>query len=196
MVFSPQLRFLILILIVSGSTSAYSATVARFLSGTKSQSYSTSSQEQIGSSPLGLLALIDVEMIPNIYFSFGTSFELSTDSFSTSGFTLYGGLNYYLIGNPKAMIVTDSVETSMELYQKYSVYATFGIFQKEIKLRNPNSEVVEDESLGGIMLGGGVNYNLNSKVFVNGQLQYLSSGLGTNEEYSSFELYVGLGLRI
>lgn len=196
MVFSQRLKFFIMTAVLLSFSNAQSATMARFLTGTKSQTYNTSSQEQIGSSPLGLLALIDVEMLKGMYFSFGTSFELSTDSFSTSGFSLYGGLNYYFYGNPKALMVSDSHETSMELYQKYSVYGTFGIFQKEIKLRNPEVDIVNDESLGGIMLGGGVNYNLNSKMYVNGQLQYLSSGMGTSEEYSSVEMYIGLGLRI
>ena len=178
------------------SVSALAATQLRFLTGTTSQTFSASSQEQVGSGPLGLLALLDVEVFNKTYFSLGTSFELSTDSFSTSGFTLYGVLNYYLMGDPKPIVTSDKMETSLELYRKYSAYVTFGVFQKEIELRNPETQFVSDESLGGLLVGFGGNYNLNSKMFLNGHIQYLTSGLGTVDEYSSFELYFGLGLRI
>lgn len=176
-------------------TVSYSATQARFLTGTKSQTFNTSAQEQLGTSPLGLLAMVDFGLAQTIYFSMGTSFELSTESYSTSGFTLYGSLLYYFYGDPKAVVSTDT-ETSLELYQKYSVYGGFGIFQKEIRLRNSETDTTDDESLGGIMLSFGVNYNLNPKMFFNAHVQALNSGLGTDSEYSSFEFYAGLGLRI
>lgn len=189
-------KFLFMTVICFALSKADAATQVRFLSGTKSQSFNTSSQEQIGSSPLGLLALLDVEIMKKTYFSLGTSFELSTETFSTSGFSLYGGLNYYFYGDPKALVSSDHMETSMELYRKHSFYGTLGIFQKEIKLRDPETQNVDDESLGGLLLGFGANYNLSSKMYLNAHLQYLSSGSGTSEEYSSFELYVGVGLRI
>lgn len=195
MSFKLQHKLLTVILVLSVHAVAQSDTLARFVTGTKSQTYNTSAQEQLGTSPLGLLVMVDFEMVQKIYFSMGTSFELSTESYSTSGFTLYGSVLYYFYGEPRA-VVTEDVDTSMELYQKYSVYGGLGIFQKEIKVRNPETESTDDESLGGLILTLGANYNLSPKLFFNGQIQALNSGLGTEAEYSSFELYLGLGLRI
>jgi hypothetical protein len=174
---------------------AYSATQLRFLTGTKSQTFNTSAQEQVGTSPLGLLVLADFSLTQKVYLSFGSSFELSTASFSTSGFSLYGSALYYFRGRPNAVVTTDGTETYMELYQKYSFYGGIGIFQKEIRLRNSDTDQTDDESLGGLLISLGGNCNLNPKFYLNGHIQLLNSGR-VGREFNSTEFYFGLGLRI
>jgi len=191
------LKPLILLFVSVFSVSAFADTQVRFLTGTKSQSFSNTSQEQVGSSPLGLIAFVDFELMEKWYFSLGTSFEFSTETFATSGFTLYGSGLYYLYGTPKKLGSQGEVsQLDMELYNPYSLYVNFGIFQKEVKLRRQGSTVIEDEGVGGLMFGLGGNYHLNTKTYLTGHVQYLQSGLGTELEFSSFEFYFGLGLRL
>ncbi|MGH1467254.1 MAG: hypothetical protein ACRBBP_00020 [Bdellovibrionales bacterium] len=168
----------------------------RVMSGTKTQSYNKGSQDQIGTSPLGLITFIDFQATEKFYFSFGTSFEMSTETYSTSGFTIYGSAMYYLYGAP-GMVESDTENMKMNLFYPYSVYASAGIFQKQIKIRSIDSEdstITKD--LGGLQAGVGFNYNLNAKIYLTSHLQMLMSGMGSSSEYSSTEFYIGLGLRL
>lgn len=166
----------------------------RVMTGTKTQSYNTGSQVQLGGSPLGLITFIDFEAMDKVYLSFGTSFEVSTETYSTSGFTIYGSVMYYLYGLPKAVnLKTGSM--NMDFFYPYSIYINAGIFQKQIKIRSEAS-VTTTEDLGGLEVGLGFNYSLGSKTYIATHIQMLMSGLSSDSEYSSTEFYVGLGLRL
>jgi len=179
------------------SAQSYADTQARILTGTKQQTFKDSSQTEVGSSPLGLIAFVDFEIVEKWYFSAGTSFEMDPSNFGTSGFTLYGSIMYYLYGAPQKIQSEGGVgNTEMELYYPYSIYASLGIFQKQIRLRREGNEISENQDFGGLSLGLGGNYNLNSRMYLSSHLQLLQSGRGTDLEYNSFELYAGIGFRL
>lgn len=191
-----KLRNLLLILILlSFSQVSFADTQFRILTGTKQQTFGTSSQVQLGTSPLGLIAFVDLEVAKKIYFSFGTSFEMSTEDYTTSGFSVYASGMYYIYGSPK-VVNSNTGSMNMDLYYPYSVFLSGGVFQKEIKLTPSDTAIEQTKGLGGPMVGLGFNYNLNPRTYVASHVQMLMSGIGSASEYSSTEFYVGLGLRL
>jgi len=120
---------------------------------------------------------------------------MSVNTFSTSGFTIYGSGLYYIYGSPK-VINSGSKNMSMDLIYPYSIFLIGGVFQKQIRVRSVADNLTVTKDVGGLQLGLGGNYNWSDRTYITSQIQMLSSGQGSDEEFTSTELYIGIGIRL
>ena len=188
--FKKLLTALITILFAGG---AYASQI-RVLAGPKVESISKLTQTRSRSNPTALIVEFDTKMYQNLFLSIGASGEFDIGTQSSNGFALYGSARYYFKGNPD-LIKSAGNDIKMQLVEPWSYFAGLGLFQKSIRFSDSNDLRDINEDVGGLVVSGGGNYSLTEHYFLSGYLAYLLSGPGTDLDYSSVELYLGVGVR-
>lgn len=157
--------------------------------GPKFETLETALSKKSRSNLVSFLGEYNFKLYSKFHLSAGITGELEIDGLTSQGFGLYASTRYYFKGHPN-LITTEGEFSKLVIVQPQAFFVGFGFFQKSIEF-----EGIGDEDLGGPFISGGYHYSISERYFLSAIGQYLISGSGTNKDYTSIEIYGGLGMR-
>ena len=125
----------------------------------------------------------------DIYFSVGLSTTMSIAGFKLLSFGAEGTLRYYILGRGKD-VRHQGGDVSFVSHTNWSYFVGLGFTQRFIE-----STTLGSISRGGLKFENGVHKHWKGNYFYSGHLNYILSGLGSEDEYTSIEAYFGIGYK-